>query len=177
MCPNNDKSYRIKFTDVTLSCRRYTIPDPSSTFMESINTRKLNYPINRTSVRVRQLLSGYKEHRISYISTGQAPYHIFCALVTDTQLSNINANPILLHTHNLKSFQLCKNSKFYPKRALDVSGDDANQTRTYKYFLEQMGVTSRSGDSGPTKDEYFTTQVCTFTKMFIKYYNTLHLSF
>lgn len=138
MCPDNNKNYKIRFTDVTLTCRRHTIPDPSSPFMTSINERKLHYPINRCVTRMRQIREGFAKHTISHISNGQTPYHIFCALVSDDQLTNINSNPILLGTHGLKSFQLTKNSKQYPKRELEVSGAGVNKIRTYKYFLEQV---------------------------------------
>ena len=137
MHTNGNKKFKIKFIEASLSCRRHTLTDPTSTFMQSINTRRLNYPINRCSTRVRQLNSGSLIHRVSNISDGQVPYHILCALITDAQLTNINNNPCILGTHNLKSFQLTKNSKGYPKRELEVN-EAGNRKRTYKYFLNQV---------------------------------------
>lgn len=147
-------NYQLKFSDVRLECRRVNL-EQGNPVLDRINNAKLYYPINRSHARIRPIPVGSQNVDICSIVDGQLPYHIIACFVTNGQLMDINNNPYMFKTHNLRSYQLQVNSQGYPARQLDVSGANANKGRSYKYFLDQMGVNAVAGDCGPDFDDYF----------------------
>ena len=156
LSPNLDKRYKIRVFDIVLQTRRFT---PSTSICLANEKRMMAgspiyYPINRTSIRYRQLHSGILSTTIPSLFSGQLPHHILICFLSNSQLSSLNHNPFIFHPHGLTKYSLIKNGATHPCQPISVGTDDGDFIRGYKFFLDNIGLGGANIDLGITPYDY-----------------------
>ena len=112
--------------------------------VEAAKKIPMNFPITRTQIRTRQILSGQIDIVLPRLieSTSQLPYQIIIIPVENEQFNKFTVNPYVWSPGNIASINLTLNGVSIPQEAFNLVTD---KQRAYKLSMKALGFTETSG--------------------------------
>ncbi len=155
---NPNLQLKLKFHDLRLQYRRFNAPHSAPEVLNHFFKRKQYFPINRTSMRRRQINPGVLNTVIPALTTGQMPSKVMIAILSVDQLNNLDYDPFLYSTQNLREYQLLRNGSPVPQWPVSFENPETQYVRAYKYFTRQLGYHTQQIQVGPDMKEYVNSQ-------------------
>ena len=136
--PIANVDYRLKIVSFNLEVGRI-LPSPEIITNVVSNSKPYNFPITRTTVRRFQINTGEHEVLINrLVNPLQLPYQLIVIPLQNTQLSDINKNPLVFTSHHIVKANLILNGSVLPANPYQPESGDM---RTYKLCQKVLGFT------------------------------------
>ncbi len=150
--PTANVDYRLKIVSFNLEVGRI-LPSPEIITNVVSNSKPYNFPITRTTVRRFQINTGEHEVLINrLVNPLQLPYQLIVIPLQNTQLSDINKNPLVFTSHHIVKANLILNGSVLPANPYQPESGDM---RTYKLCQKVLGFTETGEKSnGITRYAY-----------------------
>ena len=135
-----DLQLKLKLEDLRLQYRRKLTPYPADLILSKFFNKPQYFPIDRVTMRRRQINLGVVNVVIPSLATGQQPSRIMVAICSVDQLNNLDFDPFCYSRQNLREYQFLRGGRPLPSWAVSVE-DDTNlgNVRAFKFFTKNCG--------------------------------------
>lgn len=135
-----DLQLKLKLEDLRLQYRRKLTPYPADLILSKYFNKTQYFPIDRVTMRRRQINLGVANVVIPSLATGQQPSRIMVAICTVDQLNNLDSDPFCYTRQNLREYQFLRGGRPLPSWVVNVEDEtDIFNIRAYKFFTRNCG--------------------------------------
>ena len=140
--------------------RRYLTPYPADLILSKFFNKPQYFPIDRVTMRRRQINLGQVNVIIPGLAQGPQPSRCMVAICSVDQLNNIIYDPFCYSRQNLRDYQFLRNGRPLPSWPVSLDGGEnlMDNIRAYKFFTKSCGYHNDRLQCGPTLEEYMTNQ-------------------
>jgi len=139
----NDASYRIRFTDCFLKFDRILLHEQEHALIERQMARgaRAIYPINRGTVRTKQIGAGEVYARWQNLYSGVLPDDILICMVDSQAFNGASDKNVFNFQHfNLDTLSLKVNSQLLPVVPLQCDFSKKDALKAYKHMFNNIGI-------------------------------------
>ena len=157
---NPNLQLKLKLNDLRIQYRRELTPFPAEGILTKFFNEIQYFPIDRVTMRRRQINPGVVNVIIPSLAVGQQPTLIMAAILSVEQLNNLDHDPFCYTRNNLREYQFLRGGRALPPWPVSFE-NDANQhdcIRAFKFFTRNTGYHNDRLQCGPTLAEYLKNQ-------------------
>ena len=157
----NNANYRIKITELKLTCRRIQM---RREWLSAMRTRldrgdRLRYPLVRTIIKPLSLSAGDKVRSLHDVFRGRIPNTVIVGFVRHVaQSGSIRANPYHFQNFGVSNVTLVVNSKNYPAQGYRTNFTEGEEkfADAYRGLLDNIGLKEENEEICVGMSEYNT---------------------